>query len=574
MTLPEPSLLLRSSRRISDPQKYHSGLVESFAQSNEVGGLPIVKKLLGNLRSRSFGEAVRVADLISSQLYTDVTEHFVMNQLASLIKKVPFSDPSLSPEMTAWDKFLAAEHSCLRVNQRLRAERRVGKERHSALRSVARAWILRVIGEKPDLREIYEGCNFGPGASVGVHGEATHSAAKLCNETWTCTPVASVYARSAMVGDHHIWEFLQNREVPCMDPEIFFRLFHDKIAYSAANKITMVPKTAKVHRTIAVEPLLNGYIQSGVDTFLKRKLLRVGLDLTDQIPNQHLAMLGSLGGFNPLVTIDLSAASDSLAIETVRDLLPVDWFTFLSDIRSPNYVSEWGSGRYEKFASMGNGFCFPLETLIFASLAYAVGTVTGDSEFRVYGDDIIVHQRTALLLIEILRYMGFKTNTDKTFLFGPFRESCGADFFEGVNVRPYNLDFVPLTDRDVYKIHNGLRDSPYLVCFEVLEKVLKPIPSQDRLCRPLAGPPDTALEVSFSTFRESRFAKWCTGIQNWTWVEYITHPIIDERRPPAAVQMYGLLRGQRASHVGTPEYAFRRKTRTSTREVPSRPCSS
>lgn len=568
---PLSRLLLSSKQRIHNPEKFHSGLVESFARSCNIHEHPLVAQLLGNLRSRSFGSAVRVAASIGSQSYANPADHFAMNQLASLVKKVPFSDPSLQPETTAWGKFLAAEHSCKRTNQRLKAERKVGRERHSSLRAMARAWIVRVIGQKPDLPSIYALCDYGPGASIGVHGNATHKAAKLCAETWTCTAVASCYARSAMVGDYHIWEYLQNKEIFCLDPDLFWDQFASRIETCNANKIIMVPKTATVHRTIAIEPLLNGYVQKGVDQVLRKKLLRVGLDLSDQSRNQHLAMLGSAGGFNPFSTIDLSAASDSLSIETVRDLLPPDWFDLLNDLRSPNYESEWGNGRYHKFSSMGNGFCFPLETLIFASIAYACGAVTGDSEFRVYGDDIIVRQRAALLTIEVLKYYGFSTNTDKTFIIGPFRESCGADYFQGINVRPYSLDFIPATDRDIYKIANGLRTSCFFVPFGAWDYVVKFIPYEDRLCRPYAGPPDTALDVPLDVFMSSKTAKWCHGIQDWTWVEYVSIAITDDRRAPPAVQMYGLLRGQRASQRGDPEFALRRKTRTSTRFVPSRP---
>lgn len=580
MARSHPRLLLSSSNRIANPLSYLTGIVESFATAHEVAHVPLVSQLIGNLRSRSFGSAVRTSDSIGSQLYTDPTDHFVMNQIASLVKKVPILDPSLTPELTAWKKFLAAEHTCKRTNQRLLAEKRcrvhpglgrTDRMRHRALRATAREWILSVIGCEPDLEKIYEKCDFGPGASIGVHGQATHKAAKLCNSSWSCTPTALSYAQSAMMGDHHIWELLSPTVPFCLDSGIFKTELDKKIEFCAANKIIMVPKTAKVHRTIAVEPLLNGYIQKGTDLFLRRKLARVGLDLSDQETNQFLACEGSKGGFNPFSTIDLSSASDSISIETVRDLLPASWFNFLNRIRSPSYESEWGSGRYEKFSSMGNGFCFPLETLIFASIAHAVGTVTGDTEFRVYGDDIIVRQRSALLVIELLKFYGFSTNTDKTFVFGPFRESCGADFFEGVNVRPYNLDFIPLSDRDVYKIYNGMRENPFHVSLSTLDRILEPIPFRDRLMRPIDGPPDTAVTVPLDIFMSSRFATWCHGIQNWTWVEYSSIAINDNRRPPPSVQMYGLLRGQRSSDRGTPEFTFRRKTRTTTRRMPSVP---
>lgn len=566
---------LKLAPRIQDPRVYHSQVVESVARTFQVHSHPDVARLLGNLRSRHFASAVDVAGLIGETVYPDAESHFAMNQLAALVKKVPFGDPKLDPERSAWKKFLAAEWSCRRINQRIIAERRVGRFRYHDLRQRARDWIQKVIGVEPDFLKVFSGCGFGPGSSVGVSGQATHVAAKLCAESWSSTPTCLSYATAAMMSDHHIWEMLQERLPYCIDPEVFRLAMHRKVALCTANKVVMVPKTAKVHRTIAIEPLLNGYVQKGVDVYLRGRLKRFGLDLQDQTRNQRLAKLGSLGGFNPFVTLDLSAASDSLAIETVRDLLPPAWYSFLRDIRSPNYESALGSGRYEKFSSMGNGFCFPLETLVFASLAVACNAETTDTEFCVYGDDIIVRQQTALLLTEALKFYGFRINPDKSFFHGPFRESCGADYFDGINVRPYNLDFVPSTDRDIFKVYNGLRENPYFCPLLALEVVAAPIPSRERLLRPYPGPPDGAMTVPMDVFMGSTSAKWCHGIQTWTWREYVDSAVADYRRPPPSVQMYGLLRGSMSSHelCGSPQFSFRKRVTTRIRDFPSRPLS-
>jgi len=49
----------------------------------------------------------------------------------------------------------------------------------------------------------------------------------------------------------------------------------------------------------------------------------------------------------------------------------------------------------------------------------------------------------------------------KTFLDGPFRESCGADFYAGVAVRPATVDSETgiLTMQDLIGIHNTLADN-------------------------------------------------------------------------------------------------------------------
>jgi hypothetical protein len=558
-----------------------SGLVDQFARSNEVSDLELSRQLIGALRNGDFLAAVHLADSISEQKYGNPELHFRMNQLASLVRKVPLQVPGLQPEQEAWKKFQACEHLCKRTNTKLRAERLSARRRYSFLRDTAREWILSLIGSKPILPQIYKGCNFGPGASVGVHGSATHTAAKLCAEDWTVTPTALAYAQNAMMGEPLIWEMLQNRDIFCLDTELFSSLFKKRSKLVTANKITMVPKTAKVHRTIAIEPLLNGYLQLGVNAWLVKRLKRFGIDLGDQTANNVKAFEGSLGGFDPFVTIDLSGASDTVSIQIVKDMLPSAWFEFLDQIRSPSYESKWGSGRYEKFVSMGNGFCFPLETIIFASLAYAVNVFSfgepkqlygapcrsGGFNFQIYGDDIIVRQHAALLLIEVLRYLGFRVNTKKTFLFGPFRESCGADYFEGVNVRPYELDFIPVTNRDLFKIANGARRVGCVFSYDYWNFIVSKIPPHLRFLRPASGPDDTALTVSLPYYMASNQHRWCTKIQTWTWLEYLDTAVLDERRVSNPVAMYGILQGSRPNRFD-PSFALRRRVRTTVRRVP------
>lgn len=561
--------IYRPVKRLEHPIRFITSVVSSFVESNGLADADGARQLIGHLRNGSFGAAVRLADSFTQQQYGDAHNHYVWNQLAAFVRKCPLEDKSLDPEAEAWKKFLASELLCKRTNQRLLAEKRVSRRRHSHVRELARVWILKTIGLKPNLRRIYDSCGFGPGASIGVHGQATHIAAKLCGE-WTSTPTCTSLAQHAMMGEPLIWEYLQNRSIFCADPELFSSEFAKRVVLVAANKITMVPKTAMVHRTIAIEPTLNGYLQKGIDLQLRNKLKRVGIDLSDQDSNSSLARIGSVEGSDPLCTIDLSSASDSISLQLCKELLPTAWFDLMEATRSPSYESKWGSGRYHKFVSMGNGFCFPLETLIFASLAYAVNEVTcgsGDKTFRVYGDDIVIRQHAALLYIEVLKYLGFNTNPKKTFLFGPFRESCGADYFEGVNVRPYELDFVPVTDRDLFKLANGLRNGNFLFNPEVWTRVHSAIDPKWKFLRPCEGPADSALTVPLSMYLASKWKRWNPDTQGWCWPSLVDSPIGDPRRVSAPVAMYGALYGL-SSQRGRPVYALRRRSRTRVVIVP------
>ena len=203
------------------------------------------------------------------------------------------------------------------------------------------------------------------------------------------------------------------------------------------SRVTTVAKTALTDRCIAIEPEMNMFIQTGIGAVIRDKLRSVGIDLNDQTRNQKLACIGS--GTGSLATIDLASASDSIALELVRLLLPYDWFDALCRCRSEVGILPCGLKHpFEKISSMGNGYTFELESLIFWALSKAVIDLTGCSDRRlgVYGDDLIIHNSIAEDLIGLLDYCGFKTNIEKTFIDGPFRESCGKHYFHGKDVTP------------------------------------------------------------------------------------------------------------------------------------------
>lgn len=524
---------------------------------HESGNVILARKSLGDGDIPSF---LRQVDSWAEQQYSSSSEHFAWNQLACLLKKFPFQHPLLDPEEAAMKKFYAAEHRCRRTNQKfalLSAARKL-PDAACFLHSMRR-WILKLIGCKPNYSSIWSSCDFGPGASVGTSGTLTHSGRKIQVSPWTVTPGCLPFAKAALSVNSLLWEHLMG--VPySVNYFEFSELVHNKVVLTRANNIICVPKTAKVHRTIAVEPLLNGFVQKGIDRFLRKKLRRVGIDLSDQSWNQHFAKLGSEEVSNPFSTIDLSMASDSLATEVVRNLLPPDWFAFLDACRSRYYASGTDSEvRYEKFASMGNGFCFPLESLIFAAVVHSVYEETGDLAFKVYGDDIVVRQSSALLVIERLRYLGFRVNTDKTFIHGPFRESCGADYFRGENVRPYYIDEKPNNWVDIFKWMNGLRR---LVGEESHSwyGLLESVPAYWRLFRPQDGP-DDAITTTLDRFMGSRVASWDRPTSSWRWKKVAVKPLVDAAGYSPACQMYGLLRGSRSIEYQV-AFTHRRKTVT------------
>nr|UJQ85049.1 MAG: hypothetical protein 3 [Leviviridae sp.] len=209
------------------------------------------------------------------------------------------------------------------------------------------------------------------------------------------------------------------------------------------SKTSAVPKTSSISRTICTEPSLNMFFQLGAGECIQRLLRRYhNIDLSKQPGrNRILAQIGSVGG--GYSTIDLSSASDTISTALVKYLLPHNAFAALDLVRSrATYIGD-KLLTMNMFSSMGNGFTFPLQTYIFASLVKATYIVLGEStkstvgipSYSVFGDDIIVRDNLYHFVVDVLEHAGFEVNRQKSFSSGHFRESCGHDYFKGHNIR-------------------------------------------------------------------------------------------------------------------------------------------
>ncbi|DAD52660.1 RNA-directed RNA polymerase [ssRNA phage SRR7976299_16] len=529
--------------------------------------------ILRLIRSKDVKGLITYADSLSEQLYSEATRHFVANQFSLLIKKYPHRDSGFDPEAKAVEKFLKAERKCQLMNRKfglLDTLRSPNEDSFARMRNFVRY----VLSDTPDFASVLRETGFGPGASLGVHGNATNLGRKFLSKVWTMTPGAATLGATSFVNNPHILELLSEKRgslgIFCFDQEAAEREFYKKAQLVTHNKIVFVPKTAKVHRTIAVEPLINGFLQKGVDIVLRRKLKRIGINLSDQSLNQELAYRGSVEAGDPFVTIDLSSASDSISIGLVKNLLPPDWFELLNSLRSANFTMDGKTfSRYHKFCSMGNGFCFPLETLLFVAACNAAECGVPGVDFSVYGDDIIVRQSKSAKVLSILKDMGFSVNTEKTFLQGPFRESCGADWFGGEDVRPFTLDFELDSLTSMFKFLNLTSGKERLATFfePVRDIVMSWIPRELQFMRPFPGNADSAITVVLDQFLSCDHARWNKTLRAWSWKEMQTQAIRDVKLVGAGgyptVLVIGALTGS-SSHM---PFALRRKTRAKVRRV-------
>nr|URG15247.1 MAG: RNA dependent RNA polymerase [Leviviridae sp.] len=541
-------------------------VIRKLSSSHE---FPRKKEFTTACAARDVPKLMDLADFLSEQKYPDAYTHYVGNQIAALVRKFPFPgfEKKFKPKEVAFQKFIAAEQRCSRYNKLFALRVRKNREKHAKDFYEMRAFIQYVLGSKPNMRLIFAECGFGPGASIGTHGNATNAGRKLSG-SWTCSPSARSYFAASVLSN----SFMRRACFPLHDgfsdgTGDLVRKIHRRCKIVLHNKIEFVPKTTRTFRSIAVEPLGNGFVQKGVDQVMRKHLKRIGLDLGLQAPNQEMARQGSLDdspqGF---CTIDLSSASDSISIELVRNLLPPEWFELLNSLRSKSFEYDGEIRTYEKFCSMGNGFCFPLQTLLFAAACHACDCGRPNTDFRVYGDDIIVRQAHVGAVLKLLRRMGFRENASKTHVSGPFRESCGADWFGGVDVRPYNLDDHFNTIENHFKFLNALRSRPLWETFfePVREFILARLPQDFHFFRPFTGPSDTGLDCddAFLTCRHVRYL----GSGVWRWRE-LAHSALPDKGVwlceglQIALEWYAVFQ----SVNGSTPYTLRRKTRTTVR---------
>lgn len=363
-------------------------------------------------------------------------EYYLEAQTVALFGKCEaFTSPKAKEN--AQKTFLECEAKCKGVNETFSNQDSIlslGRDFNSVIHGASRkiaSWLSDV---KPFDSSYFR---FGPGASYGTSGD-TSIYAKLHNDA------------EITIGLAHFLGPLKHE---------FPAFLGQKTQVVRGSKLTFVPKNFMTERPICIEPSINGFLQLGLGSQLKGVLLTQGCNLFDQSRNQRLAKLAAQ---EKLCTIDLKSASDTIAYNVVAHLLPYDWFSALDLVRSPCYTPDGGKTWQElsKFSSMGNGYTFELESMIFYALALSVCEYLGipTTYVGVYGDDIIVPDAVARLLIEILSKCGFSINKEKSF-FGESRffESCGKDYFDGEDVRPVYLSNDEWRITDVYQVYNKWR---------------------------------------------------------------------------------------------------------------------
>lgn len=472
-----------------------------------------------------------VARKVHPNDYRTPSAYFQDAQVQALVSKLAGLPTGVDLEQAALDSFYESERKCAETNRKLAPwinalERGLvsdweGDHAIMGLITRIRARVASVLGEIPKML-----CpSFGNGATYGDRGKKTTICHKMASHP-TVTREAVAYLD--LIRGTAWWTASDKAPV-----------------LTDGNRFFTVPKDSEKHRGAATEPSVNLSLQLAIAKVVRSRLLAVtGIDIQGsegteaQRLHKYLAGYGSLHG-DLISTLDLRSASDTICLNLVRLLLPKRWFQLFNDLRSPATFIEGKWVQLEKFSSMGNGFTFELETLLF----WAISSELGNGWARVYGDDILVTTNHYDNVVAGLKFFGFTPNDKKSFSTGAFRESCGGDYFAGVDVRPVFIKTMPSNPEEWIVFHNLIVGAARKMGFhedevESLSVLARgPIPIQYRLFGP-----STCAGVLHSPQTE----RWSLRVKDGITCVRALQPLptrIPLRRFPGAVQLASALLG-------------------------------
>jgi len=228
------------------------------------------------------------------------------------------------------------------------------------------------------------------------------------------------------------------------------RTVHDLVG--ATSKLVMVPKDYRGPRIIMEEPLEVVLEQSMIAdallcAFHKKTATRFcpygRIRLEDQTYNQELARLGALTKYHS--TADLSNASDCITYQLIQAIFPPKWANCICSLSTKKVLLPNGKV-YDLHmpCTMGSRLTVPVQSLIYWVIICAAVDILVDLnvvsydvllDCSVYNDDLIVPWMIFDTVCDLLELCGLVVNHDKSYTDDhPFRESCGKDYFDDVDV--------------------------------------------------------------------------------------------------------------------------------------------
>lgn len=397
------------------------------------------KRQLQNLVEAYSGKGCKDLNTLATATMPDINDPLFDRKYVAynLVRKWDQLNTGIDTKAAALAAFFEAEDICFYTNRHAgtsnttnRNKKRVGEQVvFHAVRKIGR------LMSGCNLAELLAGCDHSGGASL-QRPRRRSSIKNKWNDRNEITRAATGW-----------WNLYRN-DAP---------LIRGDVTFVNASRGDTVPKDAKTDRFITIEPQGMMLLQKGVGAAIRRRLLKVGINLNDQTINRTLC-----ANYNN-ATIDMKSASDRISMSTVQLLLQQAPLLLdaVESLRTPFVTLSDRTLKLEKCSGMGNGFTFELESLIFYALAWASVYVTGGDQgsVSVYGDDIIIPVTASYVLKTALAYLGMTVNKQKSYDSGPFRESCGAHYWKGTDVTPMYIKSSTFeTVGDWYHLCNELNE--------------------------------------------------------------------------------------------------------------------
>lgn len=479
--------------------------------------------LFSHLQS-DLAEMVPCYNLVPLEQHTDPTSYAAKDLEDNIFSKYRV-DKSPLADANALEKFIA-------VNQRTKNwELCVSDSLDEILigefkTSLDKFWHKDGFPLVSSLYDLLDRARVGPGSSIGARGGDLYT--KMFSSPLTSTSTLLYETYSSYIALDPDWSNAeQNRSASFGDHRVV-----------EGSRLSFAFKKCDISRLICTVPSLNMFYQLGLAAILEDRIKEVwNISLDDQPDmNRLLAQIGSREG--SFGTIDLSSASDSVGMPLLRATAPRTMCDVLDSIRCGKLMlNDSESLEMATVGTMGEGFTFPLQMIVFLCVITAVYRVFGvklqrnsraqgaqraaragfrllddalkDKTFKTlpgnfgcFGDDLIVVTEMYPHVVRLLNLLGFQVNSDKSFVEGPFRESCGADYFSGSNVRAVRLKalasmqdrYVAINSLAEWTARTGIplpRTTKYLV--DSVRKVFIPMHENDdagiRCPRSIAKPP-------------------------------------------------------------------------------------
>lgn len=363
---------------------------------------------------RLLGEPLPLECRMNQLPYENISEYRAYFQANALFSKADDLPPQEGLAEKALQDFLDCETLNRETNTRF-----LLREVSSPLIYTTSRLIADCLGNYSEM-DMAQNLRFGPGVSSNCRGSMATLAHKLEADI-SCTP------RSFDIVERTFKHFFQ-----------YYHRLKPIVAIEQFNIFTTVPKTFKQERGICIGQHGNIIVQLAYGAQLRQRFKRfVDLNVAADF-HQHLVEKK----WREIATIDLRAASQMIARRAVQAVWPEQWLSVMDDLREEYTKLPDGTLNYNQhYSAMGNGFTFEMESILFYNLAKAAMLNAGLKwkYLSVFGDDIIVDRHCGPTVIQALKDFGFIPNDEKTFLDGPFKESCGVDTLRGRNIRPVFL---------------------------------------------------------------------------------------------------------------------------------------